>query len=484
MRIGNSDVYRGTVLQPEGDYPGEGDTLDQSGQTASGSSPTSSADGFCQIDDVIVVVRGGEIVDFRQVGEMSDVASYTGHGLSKCGGRLFYEGQLVGHGYDVILPPTANCHDHAFQPPGIPGELIRDVQGGPPVGWLPDTLRIGEVVAKRDIDKAAKMAGERMRQFALNGVGAVLEYTTSSVLAAQEIFNAGRDRGVRTFAGYVCMDQGIDPIQPGLQTDSHDAIVCTTQLLKTYDDERVVVIDRFPIVVSSETRRKLAALAREYDTLYETHVDESAGEIDLHKRLYGGRSIIQVLIDDGVFEDNTRVGLAHAIHTQEREMDMIGNRIAKRGCDVSIRACPSSNAMLGSHWRDGRYVRFPYQEWEKRGARITLGTDQGAGRNTSLFAEMLYERGRHPSDLQPSPTTLLKWGILNGYKSLGVGPEDLRIATSRKANFVVVQMAGGGGFYDLDSHHGDIQKTAARVIEGGQHAENILASYIGGKRVK
>lgn len=446
------------------------------------------ADGFRQIDDAVVVVdQNGVVRDFREV---KDISTNPSSGLLRThNGEVFFGNRRLRSAQRVILPPTVNAHDHAFQPPGIPGELIRFVDGGPPVGWLPDTLRMGEAVAKRDLEKAGAMARARMKQFANNGVGAVLEYTTSSVLAALQVFDAGRDYGLATFAGYVCMDQQIDPIQTGLQTSSKSAVADTEELLKAYG-KWAVVIDRFPIAASSETRRKIAKLAGKYGVLYETHADESGGEIELHKRLYGGRSIIQVLDDDGVFAENSRVGLAHAIHTDQREMDMIGDRIANRGCDVSVRACPSSNGMLGSHWRDGGYVRFPYQEWEKRGVRITLGTDQGAGRNDSIFAEMLYERARHPSDLQPDPTKLLKWGITNGYESLGVAPEDLRIEVGRKANFIVVQMAGGsengdvGAFFSPDDHHGNIQMTAARVIEGGHHAENVVASYIDGRPVK
>lgn len=470
------NAYRATVLQP-----------DDGVETVQ---PQHRADGFRQINDAVIVVdEKGVITDFR---EIRDISTDPGSGpLRVYRGDVFFGNRLLRPAQRVILPPMVNTHDHAFQPPGIPGELIRFVDGGSPVGWLPDTLRMGEAVAKSDIERAGAMARSRMKQFANNGVGAVLEYTTSSLLAAQEVFNAGQDYELATFAGYVCMDQGIDSIQSDLQTSSANAVRDTAELLKTYG-ERVVVIDRFPIAVSSETRRKIAKLARKYDVLYETHADESGGEIDLHKRLYDGRSIMQVLDDDGVFGANARIGLAHAIHTEEREMDMIGDRIANRGCDVSIRACPSSNGTLGSHWRDGRYVRFPYQEWEKRGARITLGTDQGAGRNTNLFAEMLYERARHPAALQPDSTKLLRWGITNGYESLGIGPEDLRIEVGRKANFIVVQMAGENGdndgyrgtFFRNNDHYGNIQMTAARVIEGGQHAENILASYVGGKRVK
>ncbi len=285
------------------------------------------------------------------------------------------------------------------------------------------------------------------------------------------------------------MDQGIDAIQPGLETSSEEAIRNTRYLLEKYGPEKIAVIDRFPIAVSSKTRRQLADLARQHGALYETHLDESHNEKGIHEGIYGTRSIVQTLLDDGVFAPNGRVGLAHAIHSSAAEIALIGERIAA-GCAVSIRACPQSNAALGSHFIAGEghneatYKLFPLRAWEEAGALITLGTDQGGGRNFNGFDEILWERGRHPMASKPSYVELLQMGTVNGLRSLGIDVEGYRVTPGNKANFVVVEMAGGGTHYAIGRHHGDLESTVARVIEGGRRTANVRANWVDGRNLK
>lgn len=49
---------------------------------------------------------------------------------------------------------------------------------------------------------------------------------------------------------------------------------------------------------------------------------------------------------------------------------------------------------------------------------------------------------------------------------------------------MVVKMAGGEGFYDGQEHYGDVEKTAARVVEGGQNTQNVLATWVEGRKIK
>lgn len=381
----------------------------------------------------------------------------------------------------VMMPGTANTHCHIFQPPAIPGDLIQEDENGKLVGWLPETLKF-ETKVKENPELARRIARAKFDFYIQNGITASLEYTTSSEAAARTVLEVADEMGFgdRIKVGYVAMNQGVDFIEGvALQSSDEEALRATENLLKEYGN-RIVVIDRFPIAVTSSLRRKLAELAREFGVLYETHMDESEGEADIHAKSYNGARILETLFEDGVFEDGAKIGLAHAIHTNREEMKIIQERI-KNGVEVNIRACSNSNAQLQSHrLSDGTYVPFPLKEWQEIGANVSLGLDKGAGRGVNIFAEALYERGRiHTDGVVPSYVDLLKMATVNGIRSLGL-PSGLEIG--EKANFIVVKPAGVGVFYDEMPQN--LEQLAGAVIEGGQDSRNIQDVFVNGRKLK
>lgn len=397
------------------------------------------------------------------------------------------EGTIVEGGGDVensnfvILPGTVNTHCHIFQPPAVPGELIREVEGEGFVGWLPETLKF-ETKVKQNPELARQIARAKFEMYVANGITASLEYATSSEEAVRIVLEMAEEMGFgeRIKVGYVCMNQGVNFIEGvELETSDQEALAATEALLKDFGN-RIVVIDRFPIAVSSSLRKKLAELARKYGALYETHVDESEGEAEIHAGSYGGKRIMETLFEDGVFEDGSRVGLAHAIHTKKDEMELLKKRI-DAGVEVNIRACPNSNAQLQSHrLSDGTYVPFPLKEWQEIGAKVTFGLDKGAGRGVNIFSEALCERGRlHVDGDVPSYLEQLKIATMNGMESLGLSGG---LEVGEKANFIVIKPAGEGVFYE--GIPTDLEKLAGAVIEGGQDSRNILDVFVEGKKVK
>ena len=420
--------------------------------------------GFDVIEDGVIRIAESGIIEFA--GAVSDFPVNT------------LPAEIQQPTQWALLPTTVNTHDHSFQPPAIPGSLIEAVGQGFE-GWLPTTLQEGESVAKTCLDRARLMARARLAGFVKNGVGTVLQHTTSSADAARIVLEEADQMGIRVVVGYVAMNQGIEVIQKGLEETDSIIVQQTRSLLDDYGADRVCVIDRTPIAVSSPLRRQLTELAREYQALYETHCDESVGEKAIHQSLYGTDSIIQTLLDDGVFESGSRVGLAHAIHSTEREIDALADKITQ-GCELSIRACPNSNAQLGSHWHNQVYIPFPLQQWQQAGAIITLGTDQGAGRLSNLLAESYWERGRQPQEI--APMELLHLAVLNGLRSLRMDVDRLRMQVGNRADFMVIEMKGAGSFYQQPGR--DVNRNVARIIEGGMQAEGIKAVFIEGRKIK
>lgn len=423
--------------------------------------------GFEFIKDAIIIVdEKGKIVLIKPYSE----------GLAK---KYKIDPKKIKFSSNVIMPGTVNTHCHIFQPPAISGELIKEIKKGKFVGWLPETLKF-ETKVKKNPELAREIAKAKFSSYIANGITASLEYTTSSEEAARIVLEVAREIGFynRIKVGYVCMNQGVDFIDGvKLQTSDNEALKATERLLKNFGD-RIVVIDRFPIAVSSPLRKKLAELARKYGVLYETHVDESEGEASIHASIYGGKRIMTTLFEDGVFEKGSKVGLAHALHTNKNEIKRIKVRIK-----VFIRACPNSNAQLQSHrLKDGTYVPFPLKEWEESGAIITFGLDNGAGRGLNIFSEALYERGRlHKNGYVPSYLELLKIATINGFKSFGFDPDKI-LREGEKADFIIVKPAGIGLFSDRLSDN--LEELAGELIEGGQDSRNIETVFVEGRLLK
>lgn len=390
--------------------------------------------------------------------------------------------QAVGR---VILPGCVDTHTHSFQPEGIPGVLIENVakEGQAPKfeGWLPETLKF-ETKVRQNPELAREIARWRFKQYIEHGITASLEYSTSSIEAVRIVLQEAKEAGLegRIKVGYVAMDQEVDFID-GVHLElrgeaAQDAVLSEIRALASEFKGQVVIIDRFPIAVSSPYRKNLARLAQELGVLYETHVDESEGERNIHNGLYGGRSILQVLADDGVFADGMQVGLAHGIHTNAEDFALIEDAV-RRGVRVNVRFCPDSNGNLGSHNWEGNYVPMPFQQWHEAGALVTLGTDKGAGTGWSVFAEALKERARLHAGRAPSELELLRMATTNGSRSLGL---DDRLAVGQRPNFIVVNAASPFRS-ELPT---DPNALAALVLRAGQNPLNVTRVVVNGAVLK
>lgn len=469
-------------------------------------------DGIDFTRDGILVVEDGVV---RFVGTVREAATRV-HGLKLEGntGVLSEGGNIIPRTGAIIMPPTISTHSHIFQPPGVPGRLIEEVDGKFS-GWLPTTLQT-ETKVRNEPERARGMARRKFESYIAHGITGAIEYTTSSEQAVRNVLEVAEQMGLkdRVKVGYVCMDQNVDFIDGvKLETTVEEALEATERLLKDYPGQ-IVVIDRFPIACSSELRRKLVELAGKYGARYETHVDESEGEAGIHQGIYNQR-IMSTLFADGVFESGMNVGLAHGIHTSPREMDMIAEAI-QNGCKVNLHACPNSNAQLGSHvtTRD-LHTPFPLRQWEQAGANVSLGLDNGAGRGRSIAAEALWERGRpHVDSMRqasvgeawaelrrilketgnvrealraaakrwgtdvfetytPPYVELLRMMTINGAKALGVN-DGLQVG--RKANYIVVD--------SQQTVPPNVEKASGVAIENAQDPNRITRVVVDGLTVK
>ncbi len=457
----NSHAFRAHILQPHTDEAG-------------------SFDGFeLETDRIVVVDDSGKIVLERAIDEVCEMEfpRLSEVGLRFERGELFFGDEKLEWEDQIIAPSNVDTHTHMYQPTKLGGRLLV---------WLNRMFEKGEIPAKAGPELARTMARERLQDLASNGTTRVIAWPTSSVESARIVLEEAEKLGLDVRVSFVAMDQNVPD---ALQEDAEITLAGLETLFKEYED-KVVVIDRFPIAVSSELRRGLAKIARKHGVMYEVHLDENQEEIAFTKHLYSEKSVVQILASDGVFAPGMKVALSHSIHTSHQDFETL-RWIIKAGCEVHIRACPNSNKQLESHWildkdegKGTQYVPFPLEIWKNVGATLTLGTDLGAGNNFNLYQEMLDERQRqtgkrNTGDAKPSPTELLSMGTVNGARSFDKTIGNLRIEEGRPADFSVVRL-GAEDTSIIDP----VEQMADRLIQGGSNGpEAIVATYVNGQRV-
>jgi cytosine/adenosine deaminase-related metal-dependent hydrolase len=445
------EAYRGIILNPTSDEQGD-------------------FKGFEMITDGVVVVKDGVTQlaqDIQSVMEMKH-DRLTSVGLRLERGVLYQGHTEIGPTDHVIAPGMVDTHTHIYQPTGLGGRLMV---------WLERMFEKGEIPAKQSVDVAREMARERLTELAANGTTRVIAWPTSSAESARIVLEEAEKLALEVRVSFVAMDQNVPD---ALAEDEAATLGALDELFEEFG-EKIVIIDRFPIAVSSSLRKKLATLARERGVLYEVHLDENQEEMAFVRELYDNRSVVKVLTQDGVFAPGMKVGLAHSIHTNHEDMESLRMSI-RAGCQVFIRACPSSNETLESHWivkgEDRSYRPFPLRDWLTAKAHVTTGTDLGAGNNFSIYKELLEERGRHDEGV-PSPTELLQFGALNGGLSFGKTVADMKIMEDCPADFAVVKGAEAD-----ESIEDRVEQAADRLIRGGANGpESVVATYVEGRRV-
>lgn len=171
-------------------------------------------------------------------------------------------------------------------------------------------------------------------------------------------------------------------------------------------------------------------LARDYDTLIQTHVAESKVQAIASQKLYG-RTLTEFLDDQGILGPNFVA--AHAIWLTESDM----NLLADRGCSVSHN--PMSNLRLGS----GVAATVAMRE---AGVNVAIGTDTC----TCADALNMFEATRLACTLSrvqgPDYTTwletsqALEMATTAGAKALGWEGEIGQIAPGFKADIVMLDL--------------------------------------------
>ena len=264
----------------------------------------------------------------------------------------------------MIIPGFVDLHLHAPQFEqmglGMDHELL---------GWLCE--HTFPVEAKYQSAPYAEVMYSRfVKALAANGTTRAAIF--GSIHAESTLILAGllREQGLGAFVGKVNMDRSAAP--PLLET-TEDSLADSVSFAESDRFDAMVkpiLTPRFAPACTPALLQGLGDMASARGLPVQSHLSENEDEISLVKTLFPDfHSYAEVYEHFGLF-GRTPTLMAHAVHLQERDVEL-----AVRG-GVMLVHCPLSNLNLASGMMRVRPLL-------KRGIRIGLGSDIGAGH--SLF---------------------------------------------------------------------------------------------------
>ena len=269
--------------------------------------------------------------------------------------------------FDLVAPGLVGAHVHSVQ---SIGRGIAD--DAALLEWLFDHV----LPMEAEMDEAATRAAAELGYLECleSGTTTVVDHLTVHHSAAA--FEAAIDLGIRARMGKVLMDADSPS---GLEQDAGTALAESESLLREYHDAadgriRYAVTPRFALSCTEACLRGCRELADRHDGVrIHTHANENREEVEAVEERTG-TSNLRFLDEVGLTGPD--VTLAHCVHTDERERELL----AETGTVVSH--CPSSNMKLASGIA-------PISEYLDRGITVALGNDGPPCNNTlDPFTEM------------------------------------------------------------------------------------------------
>lgn len=238
--------------------------------------------------------------------------------------------------------------------------------------------------------------------------------------------------GIRGFSGKCMIDE--NDLFPIFKESTEDSLNSTIELANSFHNSengriKYGFAPRFALSCSEGLMKETSNLINDYaGSLYHTHSSENKGEIAAVRSKYGKENIeyfnsINVLSD--------RTVLAHAIHTNEKEVELLkstGTRVAH---------CPSSNLKLGSGIAEiPRYI--------DEGISVSIGADGApCNNNLNMFTEMrlasLIQKPIHNPTVMDAKQ-MVKLATIEGARALHLSHEIGTIEVGKKADLQLLNL--------------------------------------------
>ena len=366
-------------------------------------------------------------------------------------------------GNNLIIPGFVDAHVHYPQIAIIAswGERLLD--------WL-SIHTFPEEARFVDPDYAAAAAKTYFDEALAHGVTTCSSFCTVHPESVDAFFLEAERRGVRSFAGKVCMDRNAPTAILDTPADAYDH---SKALIKRWHKRgrlEYVISPRFAPTSSCEQLEMIGQLWREHpDCLLQTHISEQQEEVAWVRQLFPEhRDYLDVYGSFGLLRSGLLLG--HAIHLTAREERAI------RDAGASIIHCPTSNTFIGSGI-------FGLKRLKADGQRIALATDVGGGSSLSMLRTMAaaYEISQLAGNAL-HPAQLLWLATAGGAEVLGMKQKIGSLSPGFEADIVVIDL----GSTELISYRASRAETIwdeifATITMGDERA--IASVWSGGKKV-
>ncbi|MFP3126767.1 amidohydrolase family protein [Ectobacillus funiculus] len=268
----------------------------------------------------------------------------------------------------------------------------------------------------------------------LNGTTAI--YDMETTYHTDSCFWAMAQTGIRGFEGKAMIDReqpGVDVPKAMIQpTDV--AFSESVELFHKWDGRddgriRYCFAPRYAPTRTTELLKMTADFSAKYGAYVHTHSAETEEEERISIERTGMR---EVEYYDSIGLINPRTVLAHCVHWNEREIDIM----TKRGCHVCH--CPGANLYLSSG-----IALIP--KMLARGINVSIGADGSDNNNLSNFVEMrlaaYIQKGYHRDPvIPPSAKQVFEMATLGGARALGLENQIGSIEVGKRADIVILDL--------------------------------------------
>jgi len=261
----------------------------------------------------------------------------------------------------LVIPGLVNAHTH------VPMTLLRGCADDKPLeAWLrEDIWPVEAQLRAEDVAAGAQLGIVEMIRSGTTAFGDMYFFMP-------EVADVVAETGIRARLGRGCISVGKDDESA---REDFEAGLAFAREYDGYADGRVrtMFTPHSLTTVEESYFREFLPEAREAGVPVHVHANETTGEVDPILEEHGQRPLVWA-DDFDLLDSDTYV--AHAVHVDEREIDLL----AERGAAVAH--CPAANMKLASGMA-------PIQRMYDAGVTVGLGTDGPASNNDlDMFGEM------------------------------------------------------------------------------------------------
>lgn len=326
------------------------------------------------------------------------------------------------HGEAVIVPGFTDAHLH------FPQMDAMGSYGKHLIQWL-ETYIFPAEAKFSDASYAATAARRFTRELARNGISSSVVFSSVHAAAADALFAAMDEAGLRSVIGKTSMDVNApESVLLDWQADVEAQEKLIGKWHKRHDRLFLAVTPRFVLTSSKKQMTALGDLhAKNPDTFIQTHISECEGELQSVRDAFpAARDYLSIYEDFGLVNERTLLG--HGIWLTDAERE----RVSAKGATVVH--CPTSNTFLGSGLID-------LKKTCDAGVEVALGSDIGAGTSLSPWVTMLEAYKIQALRSQsPDPSTLLYLATLAGAEALHMDDRTGSLETGKYADFQVISL--------------------------------------------